>query len=128
MSLISHVAPSYNVRGGTTQFRLKFSRGFPATNNVQKMDSLNFSSSELFTRVAHSMYNDASVIYRRRCQVIVAASPPTEDVVSSTEPLTKEDLVQYLASGCKPKDKWRYYSLIVNKIIQLSLALIGKSA
>lgn len=41
-------------------------------------------------------------------QVIVAASPPTDDAVIATEPLTKEDLVAYLASGCKPKEKWRF--------------------
>ncbi|KAG5029956.1 Glutamate--cysteine ligase, chloroplastic [Glycine soja] len=40
-------------------------------------------------------------------RVIVAASPPTEDAVVATDPLTKQDLVDYLASGCKPKDKWR---------------------
>ncbi|XP_057821697.1 glutamate--cysteine ligase, chloroplastic isoform X4 [Cryptomeria japonica] len=39
--------------------------------------------------------------------LVVAASPPTEDVAVTTEPLTKQDLVAYLASGCKPKDKWR---------------------
>lgn len=41
-------------------------------------------------------------------QMIVAASPPTEDAVIAAEPLTKEDLVGYLASGCKPKEKWRF--------------------
>lgn len=46
---------------------------------------------------------------RKRGQhVIVAASPPTEDAVVATEPLTKEDLVAYLASGCKPKEEWRF--------------------
>ncbi|XP_016172502.1 glutamate--cysteine ligase, chloroplastic-like [Arachis ipaensis] len=39
--------------------------------------------------------------------MIVVASPPTEDVVVAAEPLTKKDLVNYLASGCKTKDKWR---------------------
>ncbi|RVX09084.1 Glutamate--cysteine ligase, chloroplastic [Vitis vinifera] len=33
--------------------------------------------------------------------------PPTEDAVVATEPLTREDLIGYLASGCKPKEKWR---------------------
>jgi glutamate--cysteine ligase len=40
--------------------------------------------------------------------VIVAASPPTEAVAVATRPLTKQDLIDYLASGCKTKDKWRY--------------------
>uniref|UniRef100_A0A2P2LDZ4 Glutamate--cysteine ligase, chloroplastic n=1 Tax=Rhizophora mucronata TaxID=61149 RepID=A0A2P2LDZ4_RHIMU len=44
---------------------------------------------------------------KRGNQMIVAASPPTEDAVIATEPLTKEDLVGYLASGCKQKEKWR---------------------
>jgi glutamate--cysteine ligase len=37
----------------------------------------------------------------------VAASPPLEEVAQMTEPLTKEDLIAYLASGCKPKENWR---------------------
>nr|GEX01445.1 glutamate--cysteine ligase, chloroplastic [Tanacetum cinerariifolium] len=44
---------------------------------------------------------------KRGSHVIVAASPPTEDAMVATEPLTKEDLVAYLASGCKPKENWR---------------------
>lgn len=44
---------------------------------------------------------------RRGRRVVVGASPPTEDAVVVTEPLTKEDLVGYLASGCKSKEKWR---------------------
>ncbi|CAI5525915.1 unnamed protein product [Closterium sp. Naga37s-1] len=53
----------------------------------------------------------SSSVSRQRRRVggrgVVAASPPTEDVEVRTEPLTKEDLVNYLRSGCKPKDKWR---------------------
>jgi len=45
---------------------------------------------------------------RRRKMCIVAASPPRNDAVLSVNPLTKQDLVAYLASGCKPKEKWRY--------------------
>ncbi|CAH8306502.1 unnamed protein product [Eruca vesicaria subsp. sativa] len=45
---------------------------------------------------------------KRGHQLIVAASPPTEETtVVETEPLTREDLIAYLASGCKSKDKWR---------------------
>ncbi|KAF3785299.1 Glutamate--cysteine ligase, partial [Nymphaea thermarum] len=44
---------------------------------------------------------------KRLDSTIVAASPPTEDVVVAAEPLTKEDLVSYLSSGCKPKEQWR---------------------
>ncbi|KAL2928065.1 Glutamate--cysteine ligase chloroplastic [Bienertia sinuspersici] len=39
----------------------------------------------------------------RGFRTIVAASPPTEDPVVAAEPLTKEDLVEYLLSGCKSK-------------------------
>ncbi|CAI5493343.1 unnamed protein product [Closterium sp. Naga37s-1] len=52
-----------------------------------------------------------SSVSRQRRRVggrgVVAARPPTEEVEVRTEPLTKEDLVNYLRSGCKPKDKWR---------------------
>ncbi|CAI0414404.1 unnamed protein product [Linum tenue] len=44
---------------------------------------------------------------KRSRSAIVAASPPTEDAVVAAEPLTKEDLVGYLASGCKTKENWR---------------------
>lgn len=49
--------------------------------------------------------------FRRGSKVVVAASPPTEDAAVATEPLTKEDLVGYLASGCKPKENWRFISI-----------------
>lgn len=53
---------------------------------------------------------DGLVLHRRRpkWQQIVAASPPGEELAVRTEPLTKQDLVAYLASGCKPKEKWRF--------------------
>ncbi|BBM97652.1 glutamate--cysteine ligase [Marchantia polymorpha subsp. ruderalis] len=44
---------------------------------------------------------------RNRNLHVVAASPPAEEVAISTEPLTKQDLIAYLASGCKPREKWR---------------------
>lgn len=57
----------------------------------------------------HAMHVDnAEVGQRRRRSAIVAASPPTEAAVIAAEPLTKEDLIGYLASGCKPKENWRY--------------------
>ncbi|XAR70299.1 Glutamate--cysteine ligase [Bertholletia excelsa] len=60
------------------------------------------------TKAIQSLNLDtAGVCYKRGRTGIVAASPPTEDAVIATEPLTKEDLVGYLASGCKPKEKWR---------------------
>eukprot|EP00897_Mesotaenium_endlicherianum_P009515 jgi/Mesen1/8592/ME000005S08560 len=44
---------------------------------------------------------------RRNNSQVVAASPPAEELVVRTEPLTKEDLVNYLKSGCKPPERWR---------------------
>eukprot|EP00249_Psilotum_nudum_P019931 c27481_g1_i1 orf=337-1947(+) len=35
------------------------------------------------------------------------ASAPAEEVAVAAEPLTKQDLVNFLSSGCKPKQKWR---------------------
>lgn len=57
--------------------------------------------------------------------IIVAASPPTEDAMVVAEPLTKEDLVGYLASGCKPKEKWRFifYLLLVLSIFSVAPSL-----
>lgn len=58
---------------------------------------------------AHDLHKDGArmMASKRGGSVIVAASPPTEDATVVTEPLTKEDLVAYLASGCKPKENWR---------------------
>ncbi|CAB4279912.1 unnamed protein product [Prunus armeniaca] len=66
-----------------------------------------FSSSYTASKT-HAMHVDnAEVGQRQRRSAIVAASPPTEAAVIASEPLTKEDLIGYLASGCKPKENWR---------------------
>ncbi|CAN6567151.1 unnamed protein product [Malus baccata var. baccata] len=44
---------------------------------------------------------------KRWRSVIVNARPPSEAAAVSTDPLTKEDLIGYFASGCKPKENWR---------------------
>ena len=50
----------------------------------------------------------ARVQSKRGHRQVVAASP-TEATVIPTKPLiTKEDLLAYFASGCKPKRQWRY--------------------
>lgn len=47
-------------------------------------------------------------IAKRGNKMAMHSSPSSESsAVVLTEPLTKEDLVGYLASGCKPKEKWR---------------------
>ena len=55
-----------------------------------------------------SIYSsDRRIVNSLARRVIVAASPPTEDAVVATHPLTRQDLIDYLASGSKTKDKWR---------------------
>ncbi|XLU17974.1 glutamate--cysteine ligase, chloroplastic isoform X1 [Arachis hypogaea] len=50
----------------------------------------------------------ASASCRRvRHGVIVATGPATEAPLKVNQPLTKYDLINYFASGCKPKDEWR---------------------
>ncbi|CAL5354641.1 unnamed protein product [Camellia sinensis] len=67
------------------------------------------SLSSNYTTTMHGLHLDsARVSYKRGHRAIVNASPPTEDAVIATQPLTKEDLMAYLASGCKSKEKWRY--------------------
>lgn len=71
--------------------------------------------------------NFAVAGFKRGHTVIVAASPPTDDTVVVTEPLTKKDLVEYLASGCKPKEKWRslfYFILICFLVSHVIIHLI----
>jgi len=54
------------------------------------------------------LYKDRDIV---RCKqgrsVIVATGPAIEAPVIATEPLTKDDLIDYMVSGCKPKEKWR---------------------
>ncbi|KAG5593209.1 hypothetical protein H5410_043723 [Solanum commersonii] len=82
-------------------------------NNMEmfKMREISFgvdiSSRNASKRVQGNHLNLIGVGRRRGGLTIVAASPPTEDAVVAAEPLTKEDLVGYLASGCKTKEKWR---------------------
>ncbi|GAU20637.1 hypothetical protein TSUD_230510 [Trifolium subterraneum] len=47
------------------------------------------------------------VRHRRGTRVIVATGPAIEAPVIATEPLTKDHLIDYMVSGCKPKEKWR---------------------
>ncbi|XP_056174221.1 glutamate--cysteine ligase, chloroplastic [Syzygium oleosum] len=113
MALISNTSPSCKLRNEIMQSRSGYNLVFGTINNVEtartKINCLNFpSSSCCSSKIAHSLrIDDVSGRCKRRRWGIVAASPPTEDVAVATEPLTKEDLVGYLASGCKPKEKWR---------------------
>lgn len=115
MALVSHMGPSYC--SWTVAKRCKTGhstliRGMSAEASNQK--TLGFFSSVGGTMKPQILHLDnAGAGCRRGQHVIVAASPPTEDAVVATEPLTKEDLVGYLASGCKPKEKWRLIVLLL---------------
>ncbi|XAR70297.1 Glutamate--cysteine ligase [Bertholletia excelsa] len=59
------------------------------------------------TRTIQSLHIDSvGARYKRRRSVIVASAPAVEQAMVS-KPLTKQDLVDFIASGCKPKEKWR---------------------
>ncbi|WJX60294.1 glutamate--cysteine ligase [Trifolium repens] len=49
----------------------------------------------------------SSSLYKRGRRVIVASGPAIDAPVISNEPLTKDDLIHYMVSGCKPKEEWR---------------------
>ncbi|KAL5747489.1 hypothetical protein ACOSP7_024491 [Xanthoceras sorbifolium] len=113
MAVVSQVGPAYCVRSEITRGTNGHHRVFGLTNNIEasrmKETSVNFSSSSCYATKASRVLNldGAGVRIRRGHRAIIAASPPTDDAVIATEPLTKEDLVKYLASGCKSKEKWR---------------------
>ena len=50
----------------------------------------------------------AQVKSNRRHSLVVAASITEGAVIPNMPLITKEDLVAYFASGCKPKQEWRY--------------------
>jgi glutamate--cysteine ligase len=61
------------------------------------------------------LHKDKEIVrHRRGRRVIVATGPAIEAPVIATEPLTKDDLIDYMVSGCKPKEKWRYKITIHN--------------
>ncbi|XP_021713621.1 glutamate--cysteine ligase, chloroplastic-like [Chenopodium quinoa] len=69
--------------------------------------NLSFLSSNSVKKTNPLCLDTAKIERSRRFRTIVAASPPTENPIVSAEPLTREDLVRYLMSGCKPKENWR---------------------
>lgn len=92
-------------------FRLEASRlNGQAQDSIRRMECRAFlRNNSLATSLKKKMRDSClpDVKSRRGNRVVIAASPPTEDTLIGTEPLTKEDLVRYLASGCKPKEEWR---------------------
>ncbi|KAK8685053.1 hypothetical protein V6N13_041063 [Hibiscus sabdariffa] len=113
MALVCKAGSSYCIRSDITQSRTGQNVAFGVVNSVaaptMKEKSVGFSSLSCNNEKVAWKFPLDTLGFRgkRRNGVIVAASPPTEDAVVATEPLTKEDLVGYLASGCKPKENWR---------------------
>lgn len=113
MALVSKAGSSYCIRSDITRGRTRQNVAFGVLNNVEapimKEKWVNFSSLSCKNARVAQFFPLETVGFRskRRNSVIVAASPPTEDALIATEPLTKQDLVAYLASGCKSKEKWR---------------------
>ncbi|GAA0148862.1 ligase [Lithospermum erythrorhizon] len=109
MSLMSQTGSSYYISNELGQ--CKGGYAMPYTAGASKVKEVRFGlcfSSVESSKATQSLYADGARIGSRRGnKSIVAASPPTEDAVVAADPLTKQDLIDYLASGCKSKEKWR---------------------
>lgn len=86
---------------------------------------VDISSLNASRRVQGNYFNHIGVRSRRGGLAIVAASPPTEDAVVAAEPLTKEDLIGYLASGCKSKEKWRFEVRTFLSVLKFQLHIVS---
>ncbi|XP_057763781.1 glutamate--cysteine ligase, chloroplastic-like [Salvia miltiorrhiza] len=113
MTLMSHPVSSRSIHSEVIQCKTRHNGVNTFANRVdsaRRKETFLCLRSSLWSslKVKPSSCSAGTGVGRRlRRHVIVGASPPTEDAVISTEPLTKEDLVGYLASGCKPKENWR---------------------
>lgn len=112
MALISQ-SGSYCIQSETVRCKAAHNVVYSFTNIIEgsKVKEVYLGlrlSSTNSTKHQRSLHLDGIGESRRRHRVVVAASPPMDDAVVATEPLTKEDLIGYLASGCKPKEKWRF--------------------
>ena len=61
---------------------------------------------------------------RKQGHKVIVAATATEATVLPTKPLTKEDLVGYFASGCKPKEEWRYVIAFSQLNFHLHLSIV----
>ncbi|XP_035830216.1 glutamate--cysteine ligase, chloroplastic isoform X2 [Helianthus annuus] len=104
MVSMSQTSPSHVIRTEILHSRSGYTSLFSGSYNT---NAFRDKTTVAFPRDSPKTTNAVGVKVRRGDKVIVAASPPTDDASPSTEPLTKEDLVGYLASGCKPKENWR---------------------
>lgn len=120
MPLVSRASPSYCLPTDISRCKTGQNVLFGVTNSIeafkQKETCFRFCSLSC-NSIKTSWVPREWVRIRRENQLVVAASPPTEDTVIAAEPLTKEDLVGYLASGCKPKEKWRYKYVLINIVL-----------
>ncbi|WZY85433.1 hypothetical protein YC2023_031817 [Brassica napus] len=104
MALLSQGGGAYTVPSGTLCSKTRAKAVSGCGGNVLRMKDCSFSRS----LSPKSMLVERSKRGHHH-QLIVAASPPTDEASAAVaaEPLTREDLIAYLASGCKSKDKWR---------------------
>lgn len=107
MSLVPKTLPSSNIPSEILHRKLEQNMAFTMAGNtncglILRVAALQLSRKEKTKWEPHS---DA-VGWKRGLQTVMFATA-TETDVTATEPLTKEDLVEHLASGCKPKEKWR---------------------
>ncbi|KAJ7944917.1 Glutamate--cysteine ligase, chloroplastic [Quillaja saponaria] len=108
MVLLSRAGLSYCMRTEATRCRVgKTGNNFELSKVKEASVGFLQLSCNSATKAQNLHIDHAGVGSRRVHGGIVAASPPTEDAVVVADPLTKDDLVQYLASGCKPKENWR---------------------
>lgn len=118
MAFVSQTTPSCYTRSEISRYKYEQNVTSATTGNLECCSILRVKASKLSSRqtcfsslswntIKTPWQSHSNVRCKRGLQMVVFASPPTEDAVIAAEPLTKEDLVGYLASGCKPKEKWR---------------------
>ncbi|XP_023532656.1 glutamate--cysteine ligase, chloroplastic-like isoform X1 [Cucurbita pepo subsp. pepo] len=112
MALVSQTGSAHRIgvesvrrSGGFMAFKLcTHMESLKMKENLISASSLSYSSGNLADGLR---IDSARMRSKRGGRLIVATGAPAEEATVATQPLTKEDLVAYLASGCKPKEKWR---------------------
>ncbi|KAL0890888.1 hypothetical protein Bca101_014871 [Brassica carinata] len=107
MALLSKAGGAYTVPSAGPLCSKTRTKAVSGGVDVLRMKDSSYYSRSLSTKSMLLHSNHSVERSKRGHQLIVAASPPTDEAVVAAEPLTREDLIAYLASGCKPKDKWR---------------------
>ncbi|MCO5556144.1 hypothetical protein L7F22_009688 [Adiantum nelumboides] len=81
--------------------------GHTNTNTIscRKHTRRSFRSPNLFRSALVRLY--FSLSHRKRRFLGIKAISSATETIQETEPLTKKDLVEYLSSGCVPKEEWR---------------------